>query len=847
MPTQRIEVVIDPSRARRGARQVERSLVGIETRADRLRTVLYRTFAFVSVGLIVREILQLSDSFINLENRARIASDSIGGEVMGTLNQLTAVAVRTRAPLLALAGVFQRGSIAADQLNASEEELIRLTEIAGKAVAIQGGGIQTARGALTQLSQSLGQTIVRGEEFNSILEGAFPIALAAARGIERVGGSIGRLRTEVIEGRVSSEEFFRGILRGGAEIDAQFALTVPTIGQAFVVLRTGLIRASEEVVNFSGPLAGFIRDIGLAIAVMSGVERQQIVTPEQEARVVSITASIEVLRVVALATAVVFAGRFVRALGAAFVQAQFTVSAVTSLRAGLSLLGGPTGVAFLAAFAIYEFVSSVRAQRAALRETVPELDSFRESLGRLTEAQLAVRGFEVADRLRETQDEIRRVEGQLDALNARFSQTVHLRSIGLRRGSETRFAAFQRDVAGFTADLDTLRGNAAAAEQQLEALAVARRAAQFVGPLLPEAEAPRPSREEPVDERAVTRAIQQLTRLRQTADDDIAAAALSRIDRVTRAEQQANETIDRLISERLVTEQQAETTRAAVGVQAALQRQQIIEDQAEGEREIEQERLERVRERNTEAVAEIRRQLTALQPSYDQAVIAAIEWADETIAGLDRQDAAFERNAETVRDVLNARIRLIRDERDAEAQADSVQDVRARQEIALEHARTLLQIQQRLVSVGLASRDAGVEAELWAQSVRDAIDRTAEGADEALRAIDEIVERQRQLASNDPLVGIRVGLETYANQLPTVAEQINMAVQNTLSETEGAIVSFVQTGKLSFSSLVDSILADLAPDRIASSDPRSVNAGPQWSAWRRFWRLGWIKHCLANY
>ena len=179
------------------------------------------------------------------------------------------------------------------------------------------------------------------------------------------------MRTEIIEGRVSSEEFFRGILAGGGEIDAQFALTVPTIGQAFTVLRSGLIRASEEVTNFSGPLAEFIRDIGLAVAVMAGVERQQIITPEQEARVMSITASVEVLRVVVLATAVVFAGRFVRALAAAFVQAQFTASAVTSLRAGLSLIGGPTGVAFLAAFAIYEFVSSVREQREALRKPYP--------------------------------------------------------------------------------------------------------------------------------------------------------------------------------------------------------------------------------------------------------------------------------------------------------------------------------------------------------------------------------------------------------------------------------------------------------------------------------------------
>ena len=285
MPQYRIEVVIDPTRAQRGSRQVERSLDRINDRAERMRRLVTRAFALVGVGAAIHQIAQLSDSFIDLQNRARIASDSIGGDLAGTLDDLVSVAVRTRAPVLALAGVFQRGSIAAKELNATQEELIRLTEIAGKAVAIQGGGLQTARGALTQLSQTLGQSIVRGEEFNSILEGAFPIALAAARGIERVGGSVGKLRTEIIEGRITSEEFFRGILAGGEEIDRQFELTTPTIGQAFTVLRTGLIRSAEALNEISAPLAGFIRDVGLAVTVLGGVEQQQIITEEQTERI----------------------------------------------------------------------------------------------------------------------------------------------------------------------------------------------------------------------------------------------------------------------------------------------------------------------------------------------------------------------------------------------------------------------------------------------------------------------------------------------------------------------------------------------------------------------------------
>ena len=266
----------------------------------------------VGVGAAIHQIAQLSDSFIELQNRSRIAADSLGGNLASTMDDVTAVALRTRAPVLALAGVFQRGAIAADQLNATQEELIRLAEIAGKAVAIQGGGLQTARGALTQLSQTLGQTVVRGEEFNSILEGAFPIALAAARGIERVGGSVVRLRTEIIEGRITSEEFFRGILAGGEEIDRQFALTTPTIGQAFTVLRTGLIRSAEALNDISGPLAGFIRDVGLAVAVIAGIERQQIVAEGQTERIEAITTAFQVLRVAVISVAFVLLGRYLQ-------------------------------------------------------------------------------------------------------------------------------------------------------------------------------------------------------------------------------------------------------------------------------------------------------------------------------------------------------------------------------------------------------------------------------------------------------------------------------------------------------------------------------------------------------
>ena len=805
MPQYRIEIVMDPTRAQRAGRQVERSLDRINDRAERMRRLVTRAFALVGVGAAIHQIAQLSDSFIDLQNRSRIAADSIGGELVGTMDAVTAVAVRTRAPVLALAGVFQRGSIAAKELNATQAELIRLAEIAGKAVAIQGGGLQTARGALTQLSQTLGQSIVRGEEFNSILEGAFPIALAAARGIERVGGSVGKLRTEIIEGRVTSEEFFRGILAGGDEIDRQFALTTPTIGQAFTVLRTGLIRSAEALNEISAPLAGFIRDIGLAVTVLSGVEQQQVVTEEQTERIEAITTTFQVLRVAVISVALVLAGRYLQALaisttasivaqrealrlylawvrmgGAARATATgmlVLTRATTALGASMSLLGGGVGVALLAAFAIYEFANSIVRAREELGAGLGPLEDYRKSLEGLTAAQIAVRRLDIELDIGEAEGEIDRLERGLERIQRALSQGV-----GGRTGS-TKIGFSIEDIQDFNNEL--LRGLADIDlyNQRLQDLRARRDTLAFQGPVRPELD--REDVDPSLDEKARERSLNRLARLAEAADNRIAASALSRIDQITRREEIGVAQAIELGRTRGVSAEQVEAAITRIRVAGALDRQGVVEDEAEREskaeerrvereRKTEESRIERVQSLNDQAVRSITQSLVSLQSEYDQAVIGAIQKAEQTAAALDRESDAYERNLENVRRVLAEETRLAGE---VEQERIAATERRAQQEITQTHLTALETIRRRQVDVGLASRDAGIDAELWAESLRRAIDLTAEGADKALAAIDALVERQRQLASDDALAGLRIGLEVYANQLPSVAEQINDTVQ----------------------------------------------------------------------
>mgnify|MGYP001978596487 CR=1 FL=1 len=52
------------------------------------------------------------------------------------------------------------------------------------------------------------------------------------------GGSVGRLRAMVVEGEISSREFFNAILQSSEALEAAFGNTVPTVSQAMSVLST---------------------------------------------------------------------------------------------------------------------------------------------------------------------------------------------------------------------------------------------------------------------------------------------------------------------------------------------------------------------------------------------------------------------------------------------------------------------------------------------------------------------------------------------------------------------------------------------------------------------------------
>ncbi len=147
------------------------------------------------------------------------------------------------------------------------------------AVALRVAGVNTRNSfrALLQLSQALGGGVVRAEEFNSVNDGARPILQAVAAGLKEAGGSVASLRQLVVDGKVSSEAFFKAFEAGAVTLESKVAGSTLTTAQEFVRLQNVLVDTAgklDTITNASGVVGGALERMADIIAALGDVAQQ---------------------------------------------------------------------------------------------------------------------------------------------------------------------------------------------------------------------------------------------------------------------------------------------------------------------------------------------------------------------------------------------------------------------------------------------------------------------------------------------------------------------------------------------------------------------------------------------
>lgn len=230
---------------------------GLTTMARGVRNLMGTLGIAFGAAQLIRTARASIDSATSIGNALNVAGLQ-GAELERVYERLFQSAQKNVAPFETLTILYGRAALAQKELGVSTEELLNFTDKVAIALRVSGRSASESRGALIQLSQAIGAGIVRAEEFNAILEGALPIAQTAAAGLEEAGGSVARLRTLIIDGKVSSEAFFRAFEAGSALLERRVARAEVTISQGFTRIGNTLINLADVSDDTFGVRGGIL-------------------------------------------------------------------------------------------------------------------------------------------------------------------------------------------------------------------------------------------------------------------------------------------------------------------------------------------------------------------------------------------------------------------------------------------------------------------------------------------------------------------------------------------------------------------------------------------------------------
>jgi tape measure domain-containing protein len=197
-------------------------------------TALVGAMGALGVGLGIRELAQAADSYTNLSVRINIATQE-GGNFNQAMAGVHQVALMTNSTLEATGSLFTRINTISKDMGMSQQQALDLTKTVTQAIQIGGGSAEASEAAVQQFIQAMQGGVLRGEEFNSIMENGYGLAEALAKGL---GVTTGELRKMAENGELSSERVIKAIQSQSASIQETYNQFPTTISNALQKIAT---------------------------------------------------------------------------------------------------------------------------------------------------------------------------------------------------------------------------------------------------------------------------------------------------------------------------------------------------------------------------------------------------------------------------------------------------------------------------------------------------------------------------------------------------------------------------------------------------------------------------------
>lgn len=223
---------------------------------DVLGNKLNRLMITLGAVFSVRKIMQLSDEMSNIRARLDLMNDGLQttAELQDKIFQS---AQRARGQYQATADAVSKMGILAADAFASNDEVIAFVEQLNKHFKIAGTSAEGQAAAMLQLTQAMGQGVLRGEELNSVFEQAPTIIQSIAKYLDV---PIGKIRELAQEGKITSQIVKNAMFATAEETNAKFAQMPMTFSQVATIIGNTLLQTFEPLLQVIGRGAQFIYD-----------------------------------------------------------------------------------------------------------------------------------------------------------------------------------------------------------------------------------------------------------------------------------------------------------------------------------------------------------------------------------------------------------------------------------------------------------------------------------------------------------------------------------------------------------------------------------------------------------
>lgn len=218
---------------------------------------LVGAMAALGVGLGLRELAEAADAYTGLSARIQIATKD-GGNFESAMAGVHQVALATNSSLQATGDLFTRIDAVGKEMGMTQQQALDLTKTVTQAIQIGGGSAQASEAAITQFIQAMQGGVLRGEEFNSIMENGYGLAEALAKGL---GVTTGELRKMAENGELTSERVAKALQSQAAQVQSTYDQFPTTIGNALQRIQTSwqiLIGTMDQANGASATVAEWL-------------------------------------------------------------------------------------------------------------------------------------------------------------------------------------------------------------------------------------------------------------------------------------------------------------------------------------------------------------------------------------------------------------------------------------------------------------------------------------------------------------------------------------------------------------------------------------------------------------